>query len=1498
MYPYQQGYPAQGFQQPMATGYSQPLQGQPTGYPQGPQGYPQVQQQPTGWNNQMNQMGQMGQNQMNQNQMMPQQTGAYNNLGVLSQAGTGSSMGAGASAASAGASSGPSDVKIPNVRLSFITADDQKKFEQLFRSALPPKEQALSGDKARDILMRSGLNANVLADIWQLADTNRSGSLLFPEFALAMFLCSTVLKGKPLPASLPEKVKNEVNSLVDIISFSVPDGDSSATARPPNVPDFTGQRTGGSPMPQTQPTGQQQLPQSTGFQSTGLQSQPTGGFQQQLQSQPTGGFQSQPTGGLQSQPTGGFQQLQSQPTGGFQQPQPTGFQQPLQAQRTGPQPPQATGLQSQPTGYQPQQPLSSQPTGFQPQMTGLQSQPTGSFQPQQTGMQTGMNGYPQPLQAQPTGKPGQWGFINTPGTGLPGIEALRERFMPQAGGAQSYSSSELQGNAQIEWAITKDEKNIYDSIFSAWDKTRSGSIDGDMAIQIFGQSGLNRGDLETIWTLADPGNKGKLDRDEFAVAMHLIYRRLNGYPIPTRLPPELIPPSSRNFSDSLSQIKSYLKSTPTGSPSATGGTSYLKARSFKDSGSAQPLKKDATVFKNNDDDFGYVSSARHRSRSKSSANENGSASPSYNNDMSIADLRKAIKEKKILLDAIDAKDEEDYGEVQELERRDRQAIEDLKRRISKVQHEISSHPQAPLLLGSSGSQEERRQLLRNLNRQTDLLPQLTANVKKIEDQIIAAKLEIFRLSWEKNHPGSTISGTGENGTITDADIRRAKSRAAMKARMAALTGKPVESEGSGFEAFEAALVQERETANAGRVRNDQIFKEIEESVNQLKDGLERSLRESPQEANQDRDRSRWEEAIGVEDEVKDFIFELRRSIPSSASSSAPRTESHDRSDRSAVSSSPAPQSRSAPGSGNQSPAPAAQPKADRSAYIKAEAERRMNERLAKLGISRQNKSSSAFNPPTDGLNEQKSEPKTEQQPPKPQSPASKPPPPPPPPKRQPASPASQKPESPAPAPAAAQQAPAQQPQQAQASREVDESSDSEDDEEYQQLLKQKQEREERMKRLQAEAEEKKKLKAQQDEERKKQLEEEQRARQAQAEAAEKKARKEKQKAERLAALRREAAEAEEREKEFLRQQEEEARQEQHRLEQKAEDIKASEDQPEQPQQPEQTTRDAPTTAPTTEAPVKQNNPFFQNAPANNADSAPAAPAPAAPPAAAEAAPAHRDHNPFLRKTDQKPDSRSETPEVDPQQAAAQRARQRGQVKEDDGWGISDDDSTDDEGGSLRGGANPARLASILFGSMAPTPEPSKPQSPAPQSQSQPEPARAPEPEPVSAPPEPESAQSAPQAPPPPPPVPQAPVSQPEEQLSEGDSSGSAYATPSPEESQDPVSAENGFSEPPAAPAAPPPPPPPPSDIPPPPPLPAGDAPPAPPPPPPPAAPVGAPPPPPAAAPPPPPPPPSSAAPSGGFDINNLLGEIQAGRSLKKVDPNAQRISQKELGRVL
>jgi hypothetical protein len=55
--------------------------------------------------------------------------------------------------------------KIPSIRLSFITASDQAKFEQLFKSAVGDA-QALSGDQARDLLMRSKLTGDALSHIW------------------------------------------------------------------------------------------------------------------------------------------------------------------------------------------------------------------------------------------------------------------------------------------------------------------------------------------------------------------------------------------------------------------------------------------------------------------------------------------------------------------------------------------------------------------------------------------------------------------------------------------------------------------------------------------------------------------------------------------------------------------------------------------------------------------------------------------------------------------------------------------------------------------------------------------------------------------------------------------------------------------------------------------------------------------------------------------------------------------------------------------------------------------------------------------------------------------------------------------------------------------------------------------------------------------------------------------------------------------------------------
>uniref|UniRef100_A0A3Q2PA48 Epidermal growth factor receptor pathway substrate 15 like 1 n=1 Tax=Fundulus heteroclitus TaxID=8078 RepID=A0A3Q2PA48_FUNHE len=54
--------------------------------------------------------------------------------------------------------------------------------------------------------------------------------------------------------------------------------------------------------------------------------------------------------------------------------------------------------------------------------------------------------------------------------------------------------------------------------------------------------------LGKIWDLSDVDKDGHLDKEEFTVAMHLVYRTMEKEPVPSSLPSSLIPPSKRKKS--------------------------------------------------------------------------------------------------------------------------------------------------------------------------------------------------------------------------------------------------------------------------------------------------------------------------------------------------------------------------------------------------------------------------------------------------------------------------------------------------------------------------------------------------------------------------------------------------------------------------------------------------------------------------------------------------------------------------------------------------------------------------------------------------------------------------------------------------------------------------------------------------------------------------------------------------------------------------------------
>jgi len=73
--------------------------------------------------------------------------------------------------------------------------------------ALGPEGGYLATKKARNVLVKTGLEKDHLRQIWNLSDIDRDGLFDLDEYVVAMFLCDAVIqKGRPIPAELPASV--------------------------------------------------------------------------------------------------------------------------------------------------------------------------------------------------------------------------------------------------------------------------------------------------------------------------------------------------------------------------------------------------------------------------------------------------------------------------------------------------------------------------------------------------------------------------------------------------------------------------------------------------------------------------------------------------------------------------------------------------------------------------------------------------------------------------------------------------------------------------------------------------------------------------------------------------------------------------------------------------------------------------------------------------------------------------------------------------------------------------------------------------------------------------------------------------------------------------------------------------------------------------------------------------------------------------------------------
>ena len=566
--------------------------------------------------------------------------------------------------------------------------------------------------------------------------------------------------------------------------------------------------------------------------------------------------------------------------------------------------PQTSFLQAQLTGYQPLQPQS---TGFRP----LQAQVTGYSQPlaPQT---TGFSGIqPQPLQPQSTGfsapllQPQSTGFqplqpqatgymapLTAQKTGVGNNSFFQTNLLqPQKTGFQNLQQYG-QNHYQHQEFIKPQERQLFNKIFDSYDRSKTGLLDGATCSEIFRKSGLNRAELEKVWNLVNVNDSPKLNREQFSLGMWLIYKKLNGHDLPNRLPDSLVPKSTQLIDD----VKDTMK---------------LKTPAF----SKKPFG--SSTFQNNDDE---IKPSENRRR----------AAPESGADLEL--IKAKIEQKKSELDFIQGQLDSSSSSLQE-NGGDMRSIEELKSRIR--------------ALPATSAGTDRLQLKDKLNQLTSKVPDLIREISRIDNDITNSKIELYSIK----HPSSII-GTGPNGEVTEADKRKAKSKALLAQRMQALTGKPTAGADVDFEKQERDYNDHVTRVKQENKENQAIIYDIEKSIKDLASGSQGVL-------SRDGDASgyrKFELGLDVQPEVASFLRELRNAnvLSSTQSYSAPKVSS------SSVTSASTPAGHSfSPSATLSNASHALKAPVDRAAYIKEQAKKRMSEKLAKFGIYRRQHDDSA-----------------------------------------------------------------------------------------------------------------------------------------------------------------------------------------------------------------------------------------------------------------------------------------------------------------------------------------------------------------------------------------------------------------------------------------------------------------------------------------------------------------------------------------------------------
>ncbi|XP_071136110.1 ralBP1-associated Eps domain-containing protein 1-like isoform X6 [Mytilus edulis] len=384
-----------------------------------------------------------------------------------------------------------------------LSQQEQRNYGELFQLCDVDGTGRITGIKASELFLSSGLGQDALLQISELCGAKRLGHFGRSQFYIALKLIAAAQQGMPLKLDSLNSGKD-----MPLPKFTrLPEQENIGASYNSQTDGVPIERSGQAiPLQQHPPAGQLPPPPVTRKTHTRRDS----GQQRALVDRDPG--PAGPPGPLPTQ-----QQTQQSVTQTH-----TREESPLNprspTQKTSPPPPS-----SPPPAHQPSIPTVSITNQVNPQKPTQGTAPHhGSF--------NSINS---------THDVGWASFEDEESHGLLGTGPKKYSLEPP--GFDSSSISSDPESVDDVWAISDEQKEYYIKQFQSMQPDLQGVIIGGVAKEFFEKSKLPVRELSQIWNLSDINKDGALSLEEFCIAMHLVVLRRHEIELPERLPLSLMP---------------------------------------------------------------------------------------------------------------------------------------------------------------------------------------------------------------------------------------------------------------------------------------------------------------------------------------------------------------------------------------------------------------------------------------------------------------------------------------------------------------------------------------------------------------------------------------------------------------------------------------------------------------------------------------------------------------------------------------------------------------------------------------------------------------------------------------------------------------------------------------------------------------------------------------------------------------------------------------------